>query len=143
MNSSLTQYKPIKSDFAEIKTVDDIVSIRRAAREFAAKMGFGLADQTRLATAVSELARNVIQYAGEGYSHIHDFSNAERRILIVEVIDSGAGIENIQTALQEGYSTGSGLGIGLSSCKRLMDVFSIVSYVNKGTRVKVELHASR
>ncbi len=141
-------YEPIvplklESIKVEIRSVDDIVAVRRRAREFASSMGFGLADQTRLATAVSELARNILQYAGSGYSEIHDQSIRDQQILLVRMIDEGPGIASIDFALTEGCSTSNGLGIGLSGCRRLMDAFVIESELGKGTMVQVELHANR
>jgi serine/threonine-protein kinase RsbT len=105
----------------------DIVRARGAARSLAAQIGFGIADQTRLATAVSELTRNVMQYAGSGMCEIADASDAaEMRIRIV-VEDIGGGIPDIDLAMKDGYSTGGGLGAGLPGTRRLMDNFAIES----------------
>lgn len=125
-----------------LKSVEDIVKVRRTAREMALKMGFGLADQTRLATAVSELARNAIQYGGGGSSEIYDRSTKDIRILSVVICDHGPGIADIDTAMRDGFSTGSGLGAGLPGCKRLMDEFFIDSVPGQGTKVRVEVHAN-
>ncbi|HEX4856773.1 MAG TPA: anti-sigma regulatory factor [Limnobacter sp.] len=116
----------------------DIVLARGAARSLAASLGFSLADQTRLATAVSELSRNALHYAGSGVCEITNISNeGERRIRVV-VVDHGPGIPVIERALQDGYSTGGGLGAGLPGTRRLMDVFHIESAPGL-TRVHVEL----
>ena len=116
----------------------DIVRARGAARSIAAQVGFGLADQTRLATAVSELARNALHYAGGGHCEITDLSDDTERRIRVMVEDHGPGIPDIQRAIQDGYSTGGGLGAGLPGTKRLMDVFTIESTVGL-TRIYVEM----
>jgi serine/threonine-protein kinase RsbT len=119
-----------------IGDTQDIVRARGVARLVAGQIGLGLADQTRLATAVSELARNVVQYAGEGVCEIVDASDAgEMRIRIV-IEDHGPGIDNIDKAMQDGYSTGGGLGAGLPGTRRLMDDFSIESAPGR-TRVTI------
>lgn len=117
----------IGTETIAIADAADIVRARATARNMAAQMGFGLADQTRLATAVSELARNALQYAGGGECCISDISNAlERRIRIV-IADHGPGIHDLEKALLDGYSTSGGLGAGLPGTRRLMDVFKIES----------------
>lgn len=126
----------------EIASVDDIVHIRRVVRNQAKELGFGLADQTRLATAVSELARNALQYAGGGVSEVTNKSSHELRILEVCISDKGPGIENIELAMRDGYSSKNGLGAGLPGCKRLMDQFSIESTIGVGTQVRVEIYAT-
>lgn len=120
----------------------DIVRARGAARSMAAQVGFSLPDQTRLATAVSELARNVVQYAGKGECRISDISSgAEFRIRIV-VEDHGPGIHDIDKAMQDGYSTGGGLGAGLPGTRRLMDAFNIESRPGF-TQVRIEMVRNR
>ncbi len=126
-----------------LSNVDDIVSMRRSARDFAKRMGFGLADQTRLATAVSELARNVIQYAGSGSGEMNDLSTLARLIMRVQISDQGPGIEDIDQAMLEGYTSGNGLGAGLPGCERLSDHFLIESEPGVGTCVVMEIHADR
>jgi len=120
----------------------DIVRSRSATRQLAAQIGFCLADQTRLATAVSELVRNVLQYAGQGYFEITDTSNHEAICLRIEVIDHGPGIADIELALQDGYSTSGGLGAGLPGTRRLMDSFEIQSQPGL-TRIVTSLARSR
>ncbi len=126
-----------------LSTVDDIVGMRRSARDFAKRMGFGLADQTRLATAVSELARNVIQYAGEGQGEMNDLSTLARLVMRVQITDKGPGIEDIDQVMVEGYTSGNGLGAGLPGCLRLSDHFQIESEPGLGTCVVMEIHADR
>ena len=111
---------------------------RSAARAVAASIGFGLADQTRIATAVSEMARNAVQYAGGGVCEIFNLSSeAEQRIQIV-IQDNGPGIVDIAKAMSDGYSTSSGLGAGLPGTRRLMDEFSIESRPGL-TRIQMQM----
>lgn len=132
-----------KSQTFAINNVDDIVTLRAIAREFAAELGVGLADRTKLATAVSELARNAIQYANGGEATISDLSTDELIIIYIAISDRGPGIDNLERALCDGFSTSNGLGIGLPGCRRLMDRFSIRSTLGEGTCVEVELHAQQ
>ncbi len=111
----------------EIKGSEDIVSARMAGREMAKELGFGSADQTRLATAISELSRNVIQYAKEGSCIITDESDESKIKIRVIVEDHGPGIPDIAQAAKQGYSTGGGLGAGLPGTKRLVQEFDIKS----------------
>ena len=126
-----------------IEDVDDIVSTRRQARDFARSLGFGLADQTRLATAVSEITRNTIQYAGGGVCHMTDLSGLYRLVIRVVVLDSGPGIQDLDLAITDGFSTGNGLGAGLSGCERLCDFFEVESAPGVGTCVTLEIHSER
>ena len=101
------------------------------------------ADQTRLATAVSELARNAIQYAGGGWLLVADRSSPQLLILSAQVSDRGPGIGDVEQALRDGYTSGLGLGVGLPGCQRLMDVFDILTTGTTGTTIVMELHAQR
>ena len=105
----------------------DIVVARSATRQIASQIGFGVADQTRLATAVSELARNALQYGGGGVCEIRDESTEQELRIQVIVEDHGQGIADVELAMRDGYSSGGGLGAGLPGTKRLMDDFSIDS----------------
>lgn len=125
-----------------IRNPADIVLARRAARAMAERLGFGKADQTRLATAVSELTRNVIQYAERGQCRIADASSAKSRCIRIVVDDHGPGIANIALAMLDGYSTGGGLGAGLPGTRRLTDSFDIESSPGK-TRITITLSAHR
>ncbi|MEB0133727.1 anti-sigma regulatory factor [Actimicrobium sp. CCC2.4] len=111
----------------DICTTADIVVARRLTRQLAACLDFGSADQTRLATAVSELTRNVIEYAGRGTCHISDASDAGFNSIMVVVEDHGPGIANVAQAMQDGYSTSGSLGAGLPGTRRLVDSFMIES----------------
>ena len=116
----------------------DIVVARNEARRFAASVGFGLVEQTRLATVASELARNVVKYAKRGRMIAQPVESAAgRRGLRLIFEDTGPGIPDINAAMRDGFSTGRGLGKGLPGSKRLVDVFEIESTVGVGTRVTV------
>jgi serine/threonine-protein kinase RsbT len=125
-----------------IGAATDIVTARRVTRELCEALGLGKADQTRLATAVSELTRNVIQYAGCGQCHIEDASDAQHRRIRVLVEDQGPGVANLELALSDGYSTSGGLGAGLPGTRRLVDEFDIQSQPGC-TRVTIALAKPR
>ena len=115
----------------------DIVEARRAVREAATKVGFGVTDITRIVTAASELARNIYRYAGRGVMYWQTLDGDHRSGLELRFQDHGPGIPNIEDAMSEGYSTGGGLGMGLPGAKRLMDEMEIQSGVGQGTTVIV------
>ena len=117
----------IPSRRVTIADLSDIVRARGTARSLATDIGFGIADQTRLATAVSELTRNVVQYAGCGSCEIVDTSAAGEMSIRIVVEDRGPGIPDIGLAMKDGYSTGGSLGAGLPGTRRLMDSFAIES----------------
>ena len=112
----------------------DIVAARQAAREMAARVGFSGTDLTIIATAVSEVARNIVRFAGHGEVTL-ELLQEPRPGLLVVARDSGPGIADVQQAVQDGYSTYQGLGLGLPGAKRLMDEFGIVSEPGQGTTV--------
>ncbi|MGB9724130.1 MAG: anti-sigma regulatory factor [Chloroflexia bacterium] len=113
----------------------DIVSARVEGRDMAKALGFGTIDQARIATAISELTRNIVLYAGEGTVTLRPIERGNKKGIEVICEDHGPGIEDINLVMQEGYSTSRGLGMGLPGAKRLMDEFEIQSQVGKGTRV--------
>ena len=120
-----------------LRTGEDIVRLRQAVRERAIGTGFSLVDQTKIVTAASELGRNTIQYGGGGKARIEIVANGTRRGLRLAFADEGPGIADITLAMKEGYTTGGGLGLGLSGAKKLSDEFSIDSAPGKGTRVTI------
>ncbi len=124
---------PIRSD-------KDLIEIRDFGRSMAAQIGFAGKDQTLIATALSEICRNVIEYAGSGEVTIKADRSVNPGGIIITVSDNGPGIENIKMALQEGYSTGKGLGIGLPGARRIMDKFEIDSEVGIGTTITMGKH---
>jgi serine/threonine-protein kinase RsbT len=121
-----------------VKTDLDIVSARMEGRSLARELGFGTIDQARIATAISELARNIVLYTPEGKVTVRTIVSDDRR-LGIEVVceDNGPGIANVELVMQDGYSTGSGLGMGLPGTKRLMDEFEIETKLGVGTRITV------
>jgi serine/threonine-protein kinase RsbT len=121
----------------ELRSSEDIVRVRQAARALAVALGFSLVDQTKIVTATSELARNTIEHGRGGSVRLRTLSNGARNGLRLDFQDSGPGIPNLELALRNGYTTGGGLGLGLSGSRRLMNEFEIHSEVGKGTRVSV------
>ncbi|MCE5250025.1 anti-sigma regulatory factor [bacterium] len=121
----------------KIESEGDIVAVRKTVREISCECGFGITDVTRIVTAASELARNVYHYAGHGDMlwHILEISDSIGIELIF--IDQGPGIEDIDQAMEMGYTTGKGMGLGLPGSKRLMGELEIQSQVGKGTTVTV------
>lgn len=115
----------------------DIVSARVEGRDMAKSLGFGTIDQARIATAISELARNVVLYAGEGTVIIRPAERGTRKGIEVVCADQGPGIEDVGLVMRDGYSTSRGLGMGLPGAKRLMDDFEIDSRIGIGTKILV------
>jgi len=124
-------------EILEIKSEADIIEARVRAKAIAEALGFNYMDQTRIATAVSELARNAYQYAGKGKMTIKPLNKQGRKGMEMVVEDHGPGIENLDRAMKGGYSTGGGLGMGLSGSKKLMDEFDIKTKSNEGTSITV------
>ena len=121
----------------EITNEQHIVQARQTARRVAEKLGFRLVDKTRVATAVSELARNVYVHGGGGRMEIEEIHQGERIGIRFIFIDEGPGIANVEQAIQNGFSTNNGLGQGLPGSKRLMDYLRIESELGKGTKVEI------
>jgi serine/threonine-protein kinase RsbT len=113
----------------------DIVLARDSGRKLAAEMGFRGVDLVVIATAISEVARNIVSYAMRGEVEVAPLVNSHGRGIEIVARDEGPGIPDLELAMQDGYSTGSGLGMGLPGCKRLVDEFSIASTVGAGTTV--------
>lgn len=116
---------------------EDIVAARQKARNWAVRIGFNLVDQTKIVTASSELARNVIVYAKSGTVRFQEVSDGFRKGLRIIFEDRGPGISDIAQAMTDGYTTGGGLGLGLSGARRLSNEFEITSTVGVGTRVAI------
>ena len=115
----------------------DIVTARQKGRELAAGAGFSSTDQTLIATAISEIARNIVSYAKRGEIELTVLHDGGRNGLLVIGRDDGPGIADVQLAMRDGYSTGKSLGVGLPGAKRLMDEFELTSAPGKGTTVKM------
>ena len=127
----------VHSSVLPIRTQEDIVRVRQATREAAIAQGFSLVDQTKLVTAASELARNTLDYGGGGEVEITRLSEPPRRGVRLIFTDKGPGIADIEQALRDGFTSGGGLGLGLSGAKRLSNDFSIASKVGEGTQVMI------
>jgi len=127
----------IRSETLKLHNSDDTVRVRQAVRTWMVEMKFNLLDQTKMVTAASELARNTVEYGGGGSARMEALENGARHGLRLVFEDHGPGIPNIELALKDGYTTGSGLGLGLGGSKRLVNEFEIWSEPGEGTRVTV------
>ncbi|WP_062989328.1 anti-sigma regulatory factor [Nocardia anaemiae] len=120
-----------------VRVSGDIVTARQAGRELAARLGFSLTDMTMISTAISEIARNITSYAGSGEIRLLVDDREGRQALVVQAEDQGPGILDIARALDDGYSTGRGLGLGLPGARRLMDRLTVESAPGRGTLVEM------
>jgi serine/threonine-protein kinase RsbT len=128
----------VAADFVvDVNNSDDIVTARQAGHELARQLGFSLTDVTMIATAISEIARNITSYAGQGEVRVGVQYRDGRQALVVRAEDDGPGIADIERALEDGYSTGRGLGLGLPGARRLMDRLIVESSPGKGTVVEM------
>jgi serine/threonine-protein kinase RsbT len=128
----------VAADFVvDVNNSDDIVTARQAGHELARQVGFSLTDVTMIATAISEIARNITSYAGRGEVRVGVQYRDGRQALVVRAEDDGPGIADIERALEDGYSTGRGLGLGLPGARRLMDRLVVESSPGKGTIVEM------
>lgn len=126
-----------KTETINIQSSGDVVLVRQAVRQLAVEIGFGLVDQTKIVTAASELARNTLDYGGGGTVKLETLQEGRRRGLRLTFEDRGPGISDIELALKDGFTTGSGLGMGLGGAKRLANEFEIQSVVGEGTLIKI------
>ena len=124
-----------QTETLNIQTSTDIVLVRQAVRQMAVEIGLSLVDQTKIVTAASELARNTLDYGGGGTVKLEMLQEARRRGLRLTFEDQGPGIPNVEMALKDGFTTGSGLGMGLGGAKRLANEFEIQSAVGEGTKI--------
>jgi len=120
-----------------IRSADDVVRVRQEVRKRAAAASLGIVDQTKVITAASELARNTLEYGGGGSAVVQTLVDGARRGVRIIFEDHGPGIADIELALKDGYTSGSGLGLGLGGARRLCNEFSIESSPGKGTRVVI------
>jgi serine/threonine-protein kinase RsbT len=120
-----------------VASVNDIVTARLQGRALAERLGFSPGEATLVATAISELARNIVQYAGNGDIMLRSTTNGTRRGIVVVARDRGPGISDQKLAVRSGYSTSGGLGLGLPGVRRIVDDFQIVSNRQDGTTVTV------
>jgi serine/threonine-protein kinase RsbT len=127
----------LRSESVPINTSADVVALRQKVRVWTTELKFSLVDQTKMITASSELARNTLGHGGGGSCLMEMVSNGARNGLKLTFEDRGPGIPDIELALKDGYSTGQGMGLGLSGSKRLVNEFEIASKLGEGTRVSV------
>ena len=123
----------VNGKLVQINVDIDIVTARQEGRTLASQLGFSSSEQVFIATAISEAARNILQYAGKGTIALSALDEGTKRGILIVAQDTGPGIPDIEQALIDGYSSSGGLGLGLSGMKRLMSELEIVSEVNKGT----------
>jgi serine/threonine-protein kinase RsbT len=127
----------LKREQLPLKSSNDIVLARQKVRQWSVDLRFSLVDQTKLVTAASELARNALDHGKGGQMTIESVANGSKSGLRLVFEDQGPGIPDIQQALKDGFTSGSGMGLGLGGSKRLVNEFSIESEVGKGTRITI------
>ena len=127
----------LKRDLQHLKNSNDVLVARQKVRQWATELCFSLVDQTKLVTAASELARNALEHGKGGVMVLESLSNGAKSGLRLVFEDQGPGIPDIELALKDGFTSGSGLGLGLGGSKRLVNEFSIESEVGKGTKITV------
>jgi serine/threonine-protein kinase RsbT len=126
-----------RSETFPIKSSNDVVRVRQIARLWAAELKFSLVDQTKFVTATSELARNTLEHGGGGSMTAEMIENGAKKGIKLTFDDQGPGIANIELALRDGFTTGTGMGLGLSGSKRLVNDFDIKSELGRGTKVTI------
>ena len=127
----------LRDETFPIRSSDDIVKVRQMTREWALMQAFSLVDQTKIVTAASELARNTLEHGRGGEVRIQTLDVGQRRGVRLTFTDQGPGIPDLEKALRDGFTTGNGMGLGLSGSKRLVNDFDIQTEVNKGTTVMI------
>jgi serine/threonine-protein kinase RsbT len=127
----------LRTDTMPIRSDSDVVLVRQQVRAWAVDLGFGIVDQTKMVTAASELARNALVHGGGGFAVLEALNDNLRKGLRITFEDRGPGIPDIELAMKDGYTTGSGLGLGLSGAKRLSNEFEIRSTAGQGTKVSI------
>jgi serine/threonine-protein kinase RsbT len=150
MNAAVDNAEPFYADLLErrrhqrtarvplpLRSDEDVVALRKQVRERAVAIALSLVEQTKLVTAASELARNTIKYGGGGEVHLDALDDGMRRGIGLIFFDHGPGIDDIEQALRDGFTSGGGLGLGLGGSKRLVDEFEIASRSGAGTAVSI------
>lgn len=127
----------VRSDTRPIRTSEDVVVVRQAVREFARAARFSLVDETKIVTAASELARNVLVYGGGGTVRLEVLNADTRSGVRLCFADEGPGIPDVELALRDGFSTGGGLGLGLGGARRLANEFELDTKPGSGTRITI------
>jgi serine/threonine-protein kinase RsbT len=120
-----------------LRADEDVVRLRQALRECLVAIGFSLIDQTKMITAASELGRNTLRYGGGGEAHLEKVQSGSRRGVTLSFIDRGPGIQDVELALRDGYTTGNGMGLGLGGARRLADDFELHTVPGEGTTVRI------
>lgn len=133
---------PIGDDVAPVDVMpilvgEDVVRLRQRLREHVLSIKFSLVEQTKFVTAASELARNTLDYGGGGEALIHLIRKNDKQGIAVSFVDQGPGIENVEQALRDGFTSGGGMGLGLGGAKRLADEFYIDTAPGKGTHITI------
>jgi serine/threonine-protein kinase RsbT len=127
----------LRDEVVKIRASEDIVRVRQIVREWSIAQRFSLVEQTKMITAASELARNTLEHGGGGEVRLEALNDGAKLGLRLTFTDAGPGIADIEQALKDGYSTGTGMGLGLSGSKRLVNDFKIQSHPGKGTTVMI------
>ena len=127
----------LRSETVQVRTSEDVVTVRTSVRKVAADLRFGIVDQTKIVTAASEIARNTIDYGRGGHLRMEVLKNGVKSGLRLVFEDQGPGIRDIQQAMMDGFTSGTGMGLGLGGTRRLMDEFDIASKLNEGTTVTI------
>lgn len=127
----------LKSETHQVRSEGDIVLVRQVVRKWAIEIACSVVDQTKVVTAASELARNLLIYGGGGEVLLEQLQEGLRRGLRVSFIDQGPGIPDVDQALRDGFTSGKGMGLGLGGAKRLVNEFHIDTAVGKGTRIVI------
>jgi serine/threonine-protein kinase RsbT len=125
----------LKAETLPLGSEEDVVRVRQVARAWSVDLGFSLVDQTKIVTAASELARNTIVHGGGGGVTVEALNDGARRGIRLTFVDQGPGIADVSQALKDGFTTGTGLGLGLGGARRLMSDFAVSSEPGQGTRV--------
>lgn len=126
-----------RREHVAIASSGDVVLVRQTVRRYCEELGFSLTDQTKMVTAASEIVRNALDHGGGGAADVELLQNSTRRGVRLIVEDHGPGIADIELALRDGYTTGSGLGLGMGGARRLVHEFQVASVPGKGTRVEL------
>jgi serine/threonine-protein kinase RsbT len=127
----------LRDEIHPIQRPEDIVAVRRVVREWAVGSGFSLVDQTKIVTAASELARNTLEYGLGGTVRLEQLNDDRRRGLRLTFEDQGPGIQDVEQALRDGFTSGGGLGLGLGGARRLANEFQLYSRPGEGTRIVI------
>lgn len=127
----------LRTETAGVRSAAEVVGVRHLVRKHAVELGFSLVEQTKIVTAASELARNMVDYGGGGTMLVEALDDGIRKGLRLTFEDHGPGIPDLSAAMRDGYSSGSGMGLGLGGAKRLSNEFEIRSVPGEGTRVMI------